>query len=36
MLSHLDGDRAPALSLFDHAASLAAVFAGSPASQEAS
>jgi AcrR family transcriptional regulator len=26
MLSHLDGDRAPALSLFDHAATLAALF----------
>jgi len=36
MLSHLDGDRTPALSLFDHAASLAALFAGSPSPQEAS
>lgn len=31
MLSHLDGDRTPALSLFDHAASLAALFAKEPA-----
>jgi AcrR family transcriptional regulator len=31
MLSHLDGDRAPALSLFDQAARLAALFAGGPA-----
>jgi AcrR family transcriptional regulator len=28
MLSHLDGDRSPALSLFDQAARLAAIFAG--------
>jgi len=39
MLSHLDGDRAPALELFDHAARFAALFAGAPAaapnSQEA-
>jgi AcrR family transcriptional regulator len=31
MLSHLDGDRAPALSLFDQAARFAALFAGAPA-----
>jgi AcrR family transcriptional regulator len=31
MLSHLDGDRTPALSLFDQAARFAAVFAGAAA-----
>jgi AcrR family transcriptional regulator len=31
MLSHLDGDRGPATSLFDQAARFAALFAGAPA-----
>jgi hypothetical protein len=35
MLSHLDGDRAPALSLFDQAGRFAARFATTPDPQEA-
>ncbi|HEX4492713.1 MAG TPA: TetR family transcriptional regulator [Acidimicrobiia bacterium] len=34
MLSHLDDDRAPARSLFDHAARFAAAFTAMPASEE--
>jgi AcrR family transcriptional regulator len=36
MLSHLDGDRAPARSLFDHATRFATAFAGVPATEEES
>jgi AcrR family transcriptional regulator len=35
MLSHLDGDRSPALSLFDQAGRFAALFAAMPKPQEA-
>jgi AcrR family transcriptional regulator len=34
MLSHLDGDRAPARSLFDHAARFAAVFTGATGTED--
>ena len=34
MLSHLDGDRAPAVSLFERAARFAELFAGTPAREE--
>jgi hypothetical protein len=34
MLSHLDGDRAPALSLFDQAGKFAALFATAPNPKE--
>jgi AcrR family transcriptional regulator len=36
MLSHLDGDRAPARSLFDRAARFVELFAGAPAREETS